>query len=256
MADNRQFVFGPGVIWCELASFLDTGAAPTIAIPTRFDVSQSLSLDFSLNPKELYGQQTFPAAIGIGQGKLTGKVIGGRINSQLLQNAFYGASNALTPATGKRMAIDEAHSVPATPFQVTVTHSATWTRDWGVRDATTGSYLTPVVSGPITGQYSVAAGVYTFAAADTGRAVLFDYDYTNTTDVQFELDSFLQGLITLFGLRYQGTFNFKPVGVWIPNAVGNKFTFNSKQQDFIMPEFDFTAFASPNGQVAQMWLTE
>jgi hypothetical protein len=41
----------------------------------------------------------------------------------------------------------------------------------------TGEQLTRVASAPIAGQYSVAAGVYTFAAADAAKAVYIKYTY-------------------------------------------------------------------------------
>ena len=44
--------------------------------------------------------------------------------------------------------------------------------------ASTGVQLTPVGSGPTVGQYSVSAGVYTFAAADASAALLISFLYT------------------------------------------------------------------------------
>ena len=43
--------------------------------------------------------------------------------------------------------------------------------------AATGAPLTPVAGAPGSGQYSVAAGVYTFSAGDAGAAVLISYGY-------------------------------------------------------------------------------
>ena len=69
----------------------------------------------------------------------------------------------------------EAGTVPAAaPYAVTVSQAASFSCDQAVSYAN-GASLTPVTSLPMKGQYSVAAGVYTFAAADTGSALTFSY---------------------------------------------------------------------------------
>ena len=69
----------------------------------------------------------------------------------------------------------EAHTVPATPFQVTATNAATFAFDNGVTYAN-GAPLTAVTGTPAAGQYVVtAAGIYTFATADTGKVVNLAY---------------------------------------------------------------------------------
>lgn len=52
-----------------------------------------------------------------------------------------------------------------------------WASDQGVAYALTGAALTLVASTPAEGQYSVSAGVYTFAAADASAALLVSYGY-------------------------------------------------------------------------------
>lgn len=86
-----------------------------------------------------------------------------------------------TTTTGSKVGIlDEAVTVPGTPYQITVANGANMFEDLGVRDVNTGLALVRVVSGPTTGQYSVneTTGVYTFAAADTTHAMRISYSYT------------------------------------------------------------------------------
>jgi hypothetical protein len=74
-------------------------------------------------------------------------------------------------------AVDESHSVPGTgPYTVTVTHAAAFIADEGVTIG--GTPLTKVAGTPSTGQYAVAAGVYTFNAAQAGAAATISYRYT------------------------------------------------------------------------------
>ena len=82
-------------------------------------------------------------------------------------------------------------AVPATgPYTVTVSRATQWNGDGGVSYASTGVVMTRVTGVPTIGQYSVTAGVYTFAAADAGAKVAINY-LTQTVD-----DNLLADLIT------------------------------------------------------------
>ena len=63
------------------------------------------------------------------------------------------------------------------PYTVTPTTDGYAIVDNGVTFVATGVALTLVGGVPITGQYSFANGVYTYAAADTTKAVTMAYDY-------------------------------------------------------------------------------
>jgi hypothetical protein len=73
----------------------------------------------------------------------------------------------------------EAASVPASPGPYSVTAAAPlgpWAGDSGVTYAN-GALLVAVAANPAAGEYAVANGVYTFAAADAGAAVLISYGF-------------------------------------------------------------------------------
>jgi hypothetical protein len=73
----------------------------------------------------------------------------------------------------------EAATVPAAPGPYTITAAAPfgpWASDMGVVYAN-GTALTTVAGSPAAGQYNVAAGVYGFAAADAGAALLISYGF-------------------------------------------------------------------------------
>lgn len=71
----------------------------------------------------------------------------------------------------------EAWTIPTTPFQVTPTAAlGRWGSDEGVTINGVGAIK--VAAGPATGQYSVSSvGLYTFAAADAGKAAVISYGY-------------------------------------------------------------------------------
>lgn len=95
------------------------------------------------------------------------------------------------------LTVEEASSIPVTPgpYTVTVAEAVSFIEDLGViKDGVT--VMTRVPSAPAAGQYSVAAGVYTFNSADQGDAIEITYryeidsaDYTVTMPNQVVFDS-------------------------------------------------------------------
>jgi hypothetical protein len=87
-----------------------------------------------------------------------------------------GIKNVYVNYTAGYSVSDEAATIPASPYQVTVTPDfGVWGQDDGITLA--GVAMTKVTTAPAAGQYSVDEGVYTFAAANTGGSVLISYSY-------------------------------------------------------------------------------
>lgn len=191
--------FGAGTI---IANRLDLANAK----PAFFGTLQNFELTIDQKIEELIGQYKSPVAIAAAQQSIKWKSKIARIQAATYNNLLIGGVE--TSGAGFDLAVAEAHSIPTTPYEVTVTNSATWTQDEGVFVAATGKQLQPVASSPITGQYSVAAGVYTFAAADTGEAVLIYYKYTVTTYEQIAWANSLMGTQPTFQLNVSEKFTY------------------------------------------------
>ena len=243
-----MYIFGSGVITATI-----NNAPGGVATPLNIGLAQEISFDESYTTKTLYGQFRRPVAIGAGEIKATGKIKAARFSASVMGALLYG--KPVTPGQ-VTTAFAEAASVPAsTPFTVTVANSATWTADQGVLDAVTGFPFTHIGAGtPTTGQYSVAAGAYTFAAADTGKALLISYNYTTTTSgFSLSIGNPLLGPTQTFGLNVMCTDPVTNlVGTYqIYNAVIAKFAMATKLSDFAMPEYDYEAFANASNQFGQ-----
>jgi hypothetical protein len=78
---------------------------------------------------------------------------------------------------GYRVSAEPAIVPAAAPYEVLAQEPyGDWASDCGVAYAN-GASLTAVAVAPGAGQYTIAAGVYTFSAADAGADVLIDYGY-------------------------------------------------------------------------------
>ncbi|MGD0722256.1 MAG: hypothetical protein ABR970_14555 [Roseiarcus sp.] len=84
----------------------------------------------------------------------------------------------------------EAQTIPAAaPAQLGAAQPfGPWGADLGVTYAATGAALTAVAGAPGPGQYAVADGLYTFAAADAGAAVALSYGYVPQDVAQAALE--------------------------------------------------------------------
>ena len=225
------------------------------ATPQAFGTLQNVSIDLSWTTKELFGQNNFPVAVGQGTCKITGKATTAQIQARLFNDLFL---NGTLSAGEVAVAVSEPGTVPAsTSYTVSVVNVATFVEDFEVKYAATGLPFIKVASAPIIGQYSVAAGVFTFAAADASASVLISYTYTFASAGQkVSLTQQLVGAAPVFSLVLGGGYGQgqKLPGIKLYACTGTKLSFATKQNDFAMPGFEFMAFSNAAGQVLD-WST-
>jgi hypothetical protein len=244
------YTFGSGALW----GVRTDKSNPT---PHQFGVLQNVSVEFSATSKELYGQKQFPVAVARGMGKIQCKAKFGQIQASIFSDLFFNVTPAAANIT---TAQNEAAIIPATtPFTVTVANAgiagANFIEDLGVMYSATGLPLTEVASGPMAGQYSVsAAGVYTFASADEGLGVWISYAYNVPANGQnFTYANQNLGVQPVFQAtlteQYQSPSGLKTATLRLHACISDKLSIEAKQEDFMIPEMDFSAFADQSGNV-------
>jgi hypothetical protein len=240
-----MFNFGTGFLFGNPIG----GNEATNPTPQYFGTVQDIDVEISATIKELRGNLQFPDDTAIADKKLTGKIKWGRIEIPVF-NQLYFADTYVAGVTAVQPR--EAHSVPATPFQVTIAppSGGVFGIDLGVLDASTGLPFTKVASGPTTGQYTVSGAVYTFAAADTLRNVLISYTYTlaasgNTLTVNNQV----QGYGPVFEIWLTEPYQNAGNGLHLYACKASKLGAPRKRDDYVITEFDFEAFANAAGKV-------
>ena len=240
-----QYSFGTG----QLFNMPVGGGAPL-----RVGALQDVSVDFSSDTKMLYGQNQFPLDVARGKTKIEGKAGTGEINASLWNNLFFGQ----TLSTGqKKQIFNEAATVPGTPFEVTVAQAATFFMDLGVYDQTTGTPYTQVAATPDSGEYAVsAAGVYTFNTADTGADLFFNYLYTDAaTGTTIAIANLLMGNTPKFQMVLSQEYDNKFLTMVLYSCVSEKLSMPLKQDDYQIPEIDFSAQANDAGNIGFISVT-
>lgn len=260
-----QYNFGSGSLY-GIPTVDATGTAVVNPTPERFGVLQEVSAEFSFENKMLYGSQQFPVTVGRGKGKVSIKAKAAQIRAALFNSIFFGQtmSNNIVAAKNETT----AKAIPATPFTITastvdaattfaVPSTGTWSRDLGIIDSSGRTY-TRVASAPATGQYTVAAGVYVFAAADTALMVYISYEYTATlaTAKQFSLNNQAMGYAPQFMCVLSNQFNGGNMHMRFPACIASKLSMPLKNDDFIIPEFDVDAFADASGNICLIGVSE
>ena len=159
--------------------------------------------------------------------------------------------------THRATATDEAHTVPASgTYTATVTHSGTFADDLGVK-YTNGLQLERVAGGAeTTGHYSVTAGVYTFAAGDGAAAVNISYSYTASTGNLITITNNLMGSGIYFEMVFNTIFEGNSVQVRMLRCAANKWNFNTKLDDFVIPEWDGSFFSDDNDVLGYISMTQ
>jgi hypothetical protein len=234
-----------------------TGAVIANPSPTQFGVLQDVSVDISFDVKELFGQNQFPVAVGRGKGKISGKAKFAQLNGLMVNTLFFGQT--LAAGIISDVVDTTGTAIPTTPFTITpvVPSSGTWTNDLGVKNAN-GVPMRRVASAPTTGQYSIAAGAYTFAAADVGLTVYINFQYTATSTVaqKSTIANVAMGYAPTFKCDLYNAYNAKALTLTLNSCLATKLTFATKLDDFMISEFDFSAFADGAGNVMTYGLSE
>lgn len=226
------------------------GNAITNPTPIRIGAMQEMSLDFSGDLKELYGNKQFALAIARGKVKTTGKFKGAQIHGAALNSLFFGTG--VTAGTMHAIATDDVGAViPSTPFTITPTvpNAGTFVDDLGVLDSNAVP-MTRVASAPATGQYSANAGVYTFATADAAKKVYisYRYSYAATGAKRISLNNVAMGQAPTFKAYMQTTFQGKRALVMLESVASTKLQLlSTKLDDFNIPSVDFSANADSSG---------
>lgn len=189
---------------------IPAGANPT---PIPIAILKDATVSDKVTKKYLRGQFKYPVDAGEGPVETSLKIKGADFRAATLAMVLAGT----TTATGSVMPVTgEGAVIPATPFQVTVVNSANFVEDGGVLDLTAGKWLTRVAAAPTTGQYSVAAGLYTFAAADTAHNVSIVYSFTSTGGTTVTYANQVMGPSTGFKVRVYNQFPMggvlRPIG--------------------------------------------
>jgi len=239
-----QYNFGTGGLYLVDAS------SPAQA--TQVGVLKDVSLDISFDTKELRGSYTFPVDVARAGGKIEGSASFAQISGRLINAILGGTQTAGATVIGSN---NEAGTVPATPYAITVANTTGWS-DLGVYNVTNSKFMTRVASSPATGQYSATAGVYTFAAADTTNSVQISYSYTSATANTVTLTNQLMGSGTTYQISLWNTYKSKNVGVKLYAATLGKYSFSMPNEDFTEETLDFMGFADASNNVISVYTTE
>jgi len=235
--------FGTGIL-----TAIPSGANPT---PVNVGILQDVGIDMTYTEKELRGAYQFAVDVARAGAKISAKAKSGQFNAGLYQSFLTGA----TIATGSKIGISaENGTIPTTPFQVTVANSANFFEDLGVLDTNTGLFMSRVASAPAVGQYSVAAGIYTFAGADVAHVVQINYSYTAAAvGKTIALTNQLMGAATTFMLTLFNTYKSKSSGVRLWAVTSTKLGIACKNEDHMMLDIDFVAQADNQGRVIDLY---
>ncbi|AOA58275.1 hypothetical protein [Acinetobacter larvae] len=250
-----QYLFGAGKVFATPLQDI-YGQPISDATPVEVGVLQSVSVDISYDLKELYGRGQFAVDAARGKGSIKCKATMGRINGALLNSIFFGGVVSEGGVETIAQTMNGEVIASGGIVKPTVPNSGTFVRDLGVTN-TKAVPLVRVSGTPEAGQYAVdATGSYTFATADVGKTVFISFKYSAT------VAGAKSGLVTNLDMGYTPEFAVdlmrdykgKIMQMDFFRCTSNKLAFNSKQDDYDLPEFEFQPMADDLGRVFN-WTT-
>lgn len=252
-----QLGFGTGILTATALQNA-AGVAVANATPVQFGTMQEVTGDLSFEEKLLYGAQQFPIAVGRGKGKLSFKAKTADIKGLILSDLFFG----LPSTAGSRQAVNDFRAIVPedSPYTIEINppNSGTYMSDLGVRDGETGLELKKTSGTPAAGEYSVDEedGIYLFHASAAEAPMLISYEYSAAGGKTIALTNQLMGQAPVFKAHLNTSYLGKHLTLNLTNCVSNKFSLPFKSDDFMIPDFEFSAFADGAGNIGYISLAE
>ena len=223
------------------AGFL-CGVSPQTGQLLRFGTLQEVTVDLQATLVRNPGNMFLGSVPTISNVALKFQAKTAQISGVAIHQLYFNS----TPTAGSQgVSRDQTGTVPASgPYTVTpaVPNSGTWAQDLGVQYSGSGLFLLPVASFPAQGQYTVAAGVYTFNSADHGAALVFNYLYTQATGNSINQTNPWKGLAVQWQAILMGQYSGQQV-VWnLARCATENFKMLLPLNDFTIPNFAFQAF--------------
>lgn len=254
MTYSKSIGFGAGQMFMTPIGAVDN-------TPVRIGIMQNVSMEFSFDEKPLYGTNQFPEAVARGKAKLSCKCSFAQIDAKAIGTVFLGG----TPVVGQEVTIDqEAGSVSTdASHNILVAGHTNFTADLGVSYATTGQPLKQVTAGSeTTACYSVAViggskGTYSFSAGDSGVAMSISYQKNDgvtgfkTQITNQRMGSFIPFQTDLYEINPENVPNTQ-WGARLYKCSSSKLTLATKQDDWIIPDMDWSCYANPAGVVLEL----
>lgn len=249
-------IFGAGEMFAVPLTD-STGATVSNPTPVKLLDLQSAKFEVSGESKSLHGQYQLPVASARGKASISLNIKMARVFARAWNTLFFGQT--LTAGLiGIRSDVTGA-TIPGTPYTITPTvpNSGTWASDLGVLDSN-GVPMQRVASAPAAGQYSVAAGVYTFASADTTKTVYISFRYTATVAGAQKLAIYneLMGYAPTMRIEMMASYKGKMETLIIHDCTAPKLSIELKNEDFSVPEFELIANAPAAGPAYELSFTE
>lgn len=216
--------------------------------PVKLMTVQETSFDFKGDTKELMGENQFSVDVAVGSIKITGKCKHGQLDPKAMNELFFGQ----TIAVGSRVLVQNELATVATA-SITAAAGVNFDTDFGVTNTATGEVYTRVASGPTAKQYSlnVATGVYTLNATENGNVLSIDYIKRDTTGgTQLTLNNQQAGAtVTFKGVFTKKYRDGRILTLELAQCVADSLQFAAKLNDYVLPEFNFGAFADSTNKV-------
>lgn len=247
-----NFQFGSGVLYGVPSIALD-GSAVTAPTPVMFGALQDVSMDFNFTKKELYGMYQFPLAVARGAGKIDCKAKMAQFNAALF-NLVFGETTAageIKTAFNESVTVTTAGAGVPAQSQYTILDLGAYKSDGTPMTRTAAASTAGSLSTMGSLYYYYSTGSYVFGSTLYGNStVLINYAYTATAaGVNFTINNQLLGLSPFFKARLRGAYQGNQMNVTLNLCTGTKFTLATKQEDFWIPEFDFSAMADSSNVV-------
>ena len=160
----------------------------------------------------------------------------------------------LVAAINANTTINAKYTATATSTTFTLTENSAGGGNTPGTATVTGTGV--VTSGNATTSVAGTGLTIQFATADVGVSAQYQFDYTVSSGKTVEIKNKLMGTAPVFEAEFYAALDGNPITLVLNNCTSEKLTMNFKNEDFIIPDFSFSAFSDAADVVGHIYLSE
>lgn len=174
-------------------------------------------------------------------------------NQFLVGSTIAASITNLVTIMAKNVTISSRYTITsnATTFTLTETIAGS-----GYTPSTATVVGTGVITSATATVSSAGTGTFTFFSGDSGKKVQYQYDYVLATGKTIQITNNMMGTAPTFEMEFYSVLDGRQIALVLNNCTTDKLDFSFKNEDYMIPNISYSAFADASDIVGNIYLDE
>ncbi|WP_196607429.1 hypothetical protein [Pectinatus frisingensis] len=159
----------------------------------------------------------------------------------------------LVSALSSNSTISSKYTITSSATTITLTETIAGT---GYTPSTATVVGTGVVTSGTATVSSAGTGTFTFYSGDAGKKIQYQYDYISATGKTIQITNNMMGTAPTFEMEFYAVLDGRQIVLVLNKCTTDKLDFSFKNEDYMIPDFSYSAFADASDIIGNIYLNE